>query len=66
MNIWMIGKNVKISKTSLPEKQDFYSHLYMKDVADVDYVHAKKVCKNFEIKNVGEYHDLYVQSSYII
>ena len=27
-----------------------------------DYAHAKRVCKDFEIKNSGEYHDLHVQS----
>ena len=25
-------------------------------------MHTKRVCKDFEIKNLGEYHDLYVQS----
>ena len=25
-------------------------------------MHAKKVCKDFEIKNLSEYHDLYVKS----
>ena len=34
----------------------------MEDITDADYVHAKKVCKGFEIKNLGEYHDLYIQS----
>ena len=34
----------------------------MEDITDADYVHAKRVCKEFEIKNLGEYHDLYVQS----
>ena len=33
----------------------------MKDITDADYAHAKKVCKDFEMKNLGEYHDLYVQ-----
>ena len=33
----------------------------MEDITDADYAHAKIVCKNFEIKNLGEYHDLYVQ-----
>ena len=33
----------------------------MKDT-DVDYTNGKRVCKEFEIKNLGEYHDLYVQS----
>ena len=29
-------------------------------------MHAKRVCKNFEIKNLGEYHDLYVQSDTLL
>ena len=28
----------------------------MEDITDADYVHAKRVCKEFEIKNLGEYH----------
>ena len=27
-----------------------------------DYAYTKRACKNFEIKNLGKYHDLYVQS----
>ena len=34
----------------------------MEDITDTDYAHTKRVCKDFEIKNLGEYHDLYVQS----
>ena len=26
-----------------------------------DCTHAKRVCKDFEIKNLGKYHDLYAQ-----
>ena len=52
----------KFNETSLSKKEDFYSHLNMKDITDTDYVHAKKVCKELEIRNLGEYHDLYVQS----
>ena len=33
----------------------------MEDITDADYAHPKRVCKDFEIKNLGEYHDLYVQ-----
>ena len=51
----------KFNDTSLSEKEDFYNHLNMEDVTDTDYAHAKIVCKDFEIKNLGEYHDLYVQ-----
>ena len=35
----------------------------MEDITDADYEHAKRVCKDFEIKNLGEYHDLYVQGN---
>ena len=51
----------KFNEISLPEKSDFYSHLNMEDITDADYTHAKRVCKNFEMKNLGEYHDLFVQ-----
>ena len=33
----------------------------MEDITDADYTHEKIVCKDYEIKNLGEYHDLYVQ-----
>ena len=48
-------------KKSLPEKKEFYTNLNMEDITDADYMHAKWVCKGFEIKIVGEYHDLYLQ-----
>ena len=56
----------KFSETSLPEKEDFYSHLNMGDIADADYTHAKRVRKNFEIKSLAEYHDLYVLSDTLL
>ena len=34
----------------------------MEDITVSDYAHAKRVCKDFERKNLGEYHDFYVQS----
>ena len=45
------------NETTLLEKEDFYSHLNMEDNTNADY--AKRVCKNVEIKNLGEYHDLF-------
>ena len=35
----------------------------MEDITDANYTHGKGVCKEFEIKNLGEYHDLYSQSN---
>ena len=30
----------------------------MEDITDADYAHTKKVCKDSEIRNLGEHHDL--------
>ena len=38
----------------------------MEGVTDADYAHAKRVCKDFETKNLGEYHELYVQSDTLL
>ena len=38
----------------------------MKDITDANYAHSEGVCKDFEIKNLGEYHDLYVQSDTLL
>ena len=38
----------------------------MEDITGADYAHAKRVCKDFEIKNLGEYHDLHVQSDALL
>ena len=36
---------------TLPKKEEFHSNLNIKDITDADYMHTKKVCKDFEIKN---------------
>ena len=56
----------KINKTSTPEKEDIYSHLNMEGITDADYGYANRVCKDFEIKNLGEYYDLHVQSDTLL
>ena len=38
----------------------------MEGITDTDYVHGKRVYKDFEIKNVGEYYDLYVQGDTLL
>ena len=52
----------KFNETALPEKDEFYSNLNMEEITDADYMHGKRVCKDFEIKNLGGYHDLYLKS----
>ena len=37
----------------------------MEDIIDADYAHTR-VCKDFEIKNLRDYHDLYVHSDTLL
>ena len=50
-NIWTAGKDLKKNR-----------YLNKEHITDEDYAHAQKVWDTFNIKNLGEYHDLYVQS----
>ena len=53
----------KLNETSLPEKEDFQSHVNREDITDRDYANVKEVCKDFKIKNnLDEYRDLSVES----
>ena len=61
-----MSKIEKFSETQLPPKEDFYSKLNDCGVSDDDYNHAKKVWKEFGIKNLGECHDLYLQSDVLL
>ena len=56
----------KFDETTLPPKEAFYSNLNLEDISDEDYVHAQKVWDVFEINNIGDYHDLYVQSDTLL
>ena len=38
----------------------------MEDITDADYTQAKRVWKNFKIKNLGLFRDLYVQSDTLL
>ena len=53
----------RFNETTLP---DSYIQLNMEDITNTDYAHAKKVFKDYEIKNLGEYHDLYIQSDTLL
>ena len=56
----------RFNETSLPDKEAFYSNLNMEDITDFHYKHAKIVFKNLINKNVGDYHDLYIQSDTLL
>ena len=52
----------KFDETALPSKQAFYSYLYEEDITDEDYRRAQRIWEHFNIKNLGEYHDLYLMT----
>ena len=56
----------KFNEKSLPSKEDFYSNLNMENIDDIDYRHGNNVFKRFELENLGDNHDLYVQSDTLL
>ena len=56
----------KFNETSIPSKESFYSNLTMENMSETDYRHANNVFKTFKINNLGDYHDLYVQSDTLL
>ena len=61
MDIWE-----RFNKTSLPSKEDFYRNLNMENIDDIDYRHGNNMFKRFELENLGQYHDLYVESDTLL
>ena len=55
-----------LMKHHYQKKKAFYSERNKEGVTDEEYAHAQKVWKVFQIKNLGDYHDLYVQSDTLL
>ena len=56
----------RFEETTLPPVSSFYSKLNVSRVSDGDYEHAHKVWREFGIRNLGEYHDLYLRTDVIL
>ena len=56
----------RVNETSLRSKESFYSNLNMENIEDIDYRHGNNVFNKFKLNNLGEYHDLYVQSDTLL
>ena len=56
----------KFKKQSLPKKTSFFSRLKQEKVSDEDFEHAQKVWKEFELKNMGDFHDLYLKTDVLL
>ena len=61
MNDWN-----KFDETELPLKKEFDIDLNMSSISDKDYHHAKSVFNILNTTNLGDYHDLYLQSDTLL
>ena len=52
----------RFNETSLPNQEYFYSNLRLEGISNKDHNHGQNVWNTFNMKNLGDYHDLYVQS----
>ena len=52
----------KFEEVQLPPVEAFYSNLNMSNFSDDNYQHVHRVWSAFNINNLGEYHDLYLQT----
>ena len=56
----------KFDDEQLPSKDNFYSQLSEEGISVNDYERAKIIWKHFDIKNMGEYHDLYLKTDVLL
>ena len=56
----------KFDDEQLPSKDDSYSQLSEEGISVNDYERAKIIWKHFDIKNMGEYHDLYLKTDVLL
>ena len=56
----------KFNETELPPKEEFYSKLNDSDISHEDYKNVKKVWKEFKMKTMGDYHDLYLKTDVLL
>ena len=56
----------KFDDEQLPSKDDFYSQLSEEGISDNAYERATIIWKHFNIKNMGEYHDLYLKTDVLL
>ena len=47
----------RFNELSLPDKKSLCSELISENINDKDCIHAQRVFKEFQLKNLGEYHN---------
>jgi hypothetical protein len=61
-----MDSKARFEETQLPPIEAFYSSLSDSGIKKEEYKHALKVWESFNIKNLGEYHDLYLKCDVLL
>ena len=56
----------KFNDTELPKREEFYSLLTDENISKDAYRHAENVWNTFNLRNMGEYHDLYLKTDILL
>ena len=56
----------KFNDRELPKREEFYSQLTDEGISEDPYSHAQNVWNTFNLQNMGEYHDLYLQTDILL
>ena len=56
----------RFKETQLPPINSFYSNLNMSSISEDDYQLVQKVWEEFGIRDLGDYHDLYLRTDVVL
>ena len=56
----------QFQEPQLPPKDAFYSSLIEEDISEIDYTHAQRVFNNFDMTDLGDYHNFYLLTNVLL
>ena len=56
----------RFAEVEMPPIENFHSSLKNEDITAADYAHAKNVWNKFNCANIGDYHDLYLETDVLL
>ena len=56
----------QFQELQLPPKDGFYSSLIEEDISEIDYTHAQRVFNNFDMTDLGDYHNFYLLTNVLL